>query len=110
MQQATSAAAGKSTAEDPSLPVAIGSKPAVVSREEASSSASFDSWHSRTHGDSATTAATAWPPAATATAAGPSRQSPEGLTPAAAAAADAQGIALDTVVRMPFGQHYCSGQ
>ena len=95
-QQATTAA-GVSAAEVPSLLVATG-KPAAVSRqEEASSSASFDSWRSTNHRDIATTAATARSPAATATAAASSRQ--YGSHPAAAAAADAQGIAVNTLLK-----------
>lgn len=87
-QQATRAAG----VSDPTLLVATGSRPAAVSRqEEASSSASFDSWHSKNHGDSATTAATAWiAPAAATTAVGSSRQYPD-----TTAAADAQGSCVN---------------
>lgn len=94
-QQATTAASA-ATALNPSLSCAAGGASAAVSRhEDASSSASFDSWHSRNQGDSATVASSAWPAAPT-TAVDSSWGNPISNYPTAAAAADAQGRSVNT--------------
>ena len=85
-QEADTAAGNLAQARNPELP--CGEQPAALSRQEdATSSASFDSWHSRNREGSTTTASTCKP--ADATAVGPSRHS--GSKTYVAAAADAQG-------------------
>ena len=94
-QEAATAAGMVSIAGNPSLLSAVGSEqPAVVGRQEdASSSASFDSWHSRNREDSTTTASTSQP--ADVPAGRPSRH-PGSNNLMAAADFDAQGTSVNT--------------
>ena len=87
-EAATVAAAGNlAQARNPSLS-SVKQPAALSQQEDATSSASFDSWRSRNREDSTATAHSSKP--ADATAVGPSRHSGS-RTPAAASAIDAQG-------------------